>query len=95
MSIVGKNLGAFRAGIADHDARNPSHSANGIGLAYFDMERCGFEEGETLWGSITIHADNGCTGNFRILCDGDHDGAHEHEEVEQPVDARGRELVSV
>ena len=57
-------------------------SAYGIGLAHFDMERLGLEEGEEILPGITIHADGGVTGNFRVLCDGEHEDADEVEEQE-------------
>jgi hypothetical protein len=37
------------------------------------MERLGLDEGEEILPGITIHADSGVTGNFRVLCDGDHE----------------------
>ncbi len=72
-SKIAKNLQAFQIAINSHDRENPDHTAYGIGLAHFDMERLGFDEGETVLPGITIHADNGVTGNFRVLCDGLHD----------------------
>ena len=39
----------------------------------FDIERLGFEEGEEILPGIVLQADGGVTGNFRVLCDGDHD----------------------
>jgi hypothetical protein len=77
-SKVAKNLQAFQIALNAHDRENPDHTAYGIGLAYFDMERLGFDEGEEILPGITIHADGGTTGNFRVLCDGQHD-----EEVEE------------
>ena len=71
-SKIAKNLQAFQIAINAHDRENPDHTAYGIGLAHFDMERLGFDEGETVLPGITIHADNGVTGNFRVLCDGQH-----------------------
>jgi hypothetical protein len=47
------------------------------------MERLGFDEGEEILPGITIHADNGVTGNFRVLCDGEHD--EQAEQAEQEV----------
>jgi hypothetical protein len=47
------------------------------------MERLGLDEGETILPGITIHADSGVTGNFRVLCDGEHD--EQLEEAEQEV----------
>ena len=81
-SKVAKNLRAFRIGINAHDRENPTHSAYGIGLAHFDLERLGFDEGEEILPGITIHADGGETGNFRVLCDGDHLEEREAEEAE-------------
>ena len=69
---IAKNLRRFREAVAAHDRENPTHTAHGIGLAHHDMERLGFEEGETLWPGITIHADGGQASNLRVLCDGDH-----------------------
>ena len=83
---IAKNLERFAQAVAAHDRENPTHNAYGIGLAHFDMERLGFEEGEEILPGITIHADSGVTGNFRVLCDGEHDeGLTEAEE--QAVEA--------
>jgi hypothetical protein len=70
---IAKNLERFAQAVAAHDRENPTHTAYGIGLAHFDMERLGFEEGETVLPGITIHADGKTSGNFRVLCDGEHD----------------------
>ena len=69
---IAANLRRFAIAINAHDRENPTHTAFGIGLAPFDMERLGFEEGEEVVPGITIQADDGVTGNFRVLCDGDH-----------------------
>jgi hypothetical protein len=81
-SKIAKNLRAFQIAINAHDRENPTHNAWGIGLAHFDMERLDFEEGEEVLPGITIHTDQGVTGNFRVLCDGDHDEELEVEEAE-------------
>ncbi len=70
---IAKNLERFAQAVASHDRENPTHTAHGIGLAHFDMDRLGFDEGEEILPGITIHADSGVTGNFRVLCDGEHD----------------------
>ncbi|MEA2199036.1 MAG: hypothetical protein QOJ25_3087, partial [Solirubrobacteraceae bacterium] len=41
---------------------------------------------------IVLEADRGVTGNFRILCDGEHDGGEVVEE-EEVVDAVATEVV--
>ena len=53
---IAKNLERFAQAVAAHDRENPTHTAYGIGLAHFDMERLGFEEGEEILPGITIHA---------------------------------------
>jgi hypothetical protein len=79
---VAANLRVFQIALNAHDRENPTHTAHGIGLAHFDMERLGFEEGEEVLPGITIHVDGGVTGNFRVLCDGDHLEEQEAEEAE-------------
>src|SRR4029077_7395704 len=82
---VAKTRRAFQMALNAHDRENPTHTAWGIGLAHFDLERLGFDEGEEVLPGITIHGDSGVTGNFRVLCDGEHDeerSAAEEEAVE-------------
>jgi hypothetical protein len=79
---IAKNLKAFQIAINAHDRENPTHNAYGIGLAHFDLDRLGFDEGEEILPGITIHADSGVTGNFRVLCDGDHEENLEREAQE-------------
>ncbi len=73
-------------GVNAHDRENPTHHTWGIGMAHFDIERLGLEEGEELIPGIALQADGGVTGAFRILCDGDHDEGLAEEE-EEVVDA--------
>ncbi|HXB14102.1 MAG TPA: hypothetical protein VNV44_00030 [Solirubrobacteraceae bacterium] len=70
---IAQNLERFAIAIAAHDRENPTHTAYGIGLSHFDMERLGFDEGEEVLPGITIQCDAGVSGNFRVLCDGEHD----------------------
>ncbi len=93
-SKVGKNLRAFQIALNAHDRENPTHTAWGIGLAHFDMERLGFDEGEEILPGIRIQSDGGVTGNFRVLCDGDHDASLEEQE-EDVVEAVSTQTVSV
>jgi hypothetical protein len=74
-------------GVAAHDRENPSHHTWGIGMAYFDIERLGLEEGEEILPGIVLQADGGVSGAFRVLCDGDHDAGQEEAEEEEMVDA--------
>jgi hypothetical protein len=70
---VAKNLERFVQAVSAHDRENPTHTAWGIGLSHFDMDRLGFEEGEEIIPGITMQTDGGVSGNFRVLCDGQHD----------------------
>lgn len=95
-SKIAKNLQAFQIAVNAHDRENPTHTAYGIGLAPFDMERLGFDEGEEVLPGITIHADGGVTGNFRVLCDGEHDEERSEEaERDDVVEAVGTQVVPV
>src|SRR3979490_1658777 len=91
-SKIAKNLKAFQIAINAHDRENPTHNAYGIGLAHFDLERLGFDEGEEVLPGITMHADGGVTGNFRVLCDGEHDQELSEAE-EQAVEAISRQAL--
>ncbi|MEA2196744.1 MAG: hypothetical protein QOJ25_795 [Solirubrobacteraceae bacterium] len=88
---IAKLLEYFARGVAAHD-RETDHRAWGIGMNSFDLDRLGLEEGEEILPGIVLEADRGVTGNFRILCDGEHDGGEVVEE-EEVVDAVATELV--
>lgn len=92
-----KNLRRFRIAVGTHDVENPTHTSYGIGVNAFDLEQLGFEEGEELWAGIRIEIDGGVSGNFRVLCDGDHDECdlrikEEREREPTPAVAADREL---
>jgi hypothetical protein len=89
---IAKNLERFAQAIAAHDRENPTHTAWGIGLNGFDLERLGLEEGEEILPGIVIQADGGVTGNFRVLCDGEHDLELEEAEAEVVEAVSDREL---
>lgn len=91
---IAKNLERFVQAVAAHDRENPTHTAWGIGLSHFDMERLGFEEGEEIIPGITIQTDGGVSGNFRVLCDGQHDEG-EVETQEEVVEAVSSQEVPV
>ncbi|MGI9184210.1 MAG: hypothetical protein ACR2GZ_04475 [Solirubrobacteraceae bacterium] len=81
-ATMGKLLERFAQGVAAHDRENPGHQSWGIGMSAFDIDRLGFEPGEEILPGIVLEADGGVTGNFRVLCDGDHDREGEQEEAE-------------
>ena len=90
---IAKNLERFAQAVASHDRENPTHTAHGIGLAHFDLERLGFDEGEEILPGITIHADSGVTGNFRVLCDGEHNENESEVEEQEVVEAVATQAV--
>ncbi len=69
-------------GVAAHDRENPDHRTWGIGMAHFDIDRLGLEEGEELLPGIVLQADGGMSGQFRVLCDGQHGAGYEESEEE-------------
>ncbi len=77
-------------GVAAHDRENPGHHTWGIGMAHFDIERLGLDEGEEILPGILLQADGGVTGAFRVLCDGDHN-RDEEESEQEAVDAVAEE----
>jgi Holliday junction resolvase RusA-like endonuclease len=84
-SKIALNLERFRVAVNSHDRENPPpHGpAYGIGLAFFDMDRLGLEEGEMILPGIKVECDGGQSGNLRVLCPGVHAG--EGEQVEETV----------
>jgi hypothetical protein len=93
-SKIGYLLERLAQGVAAHDRENPGHHTWGIGMAHFDIERLGLEAGEEILPGIILQADGGVTGQFRVLCDGDHDRELEEEE-EEVVDAVASEPVYI
>lgn len=93
-SKIAALLERLTQGVAAHDRENPGHHTWGIGMAHFDIERLGLEEGEEILPGIVLQADGGMTGQFRILCDGQHDEGVE-EEAGETVEAVAFEEVAV
>jgi hypothetical protein len=90
-SKIATLLEYFARAVAAHD-RETDHHAWGIGLHPFDLDRLGLEEGEEILPGIVLQADRGVTGNFRVLCDGEHDEGAVIEE-EEVIDAVATEAV--
>ncbi len=93
-STMAKVIERFAQAVYAHDRENPTHNTWGIGMAYFDLERLGLEEGEEILPGIVLQVDGRETGNFRILCDGQHDGSEAEEAEEEAVDAIASEEVA-
>ncbi|MBV8954933.1 MAG: hypothetical protein JO153_03395 [Solirubrobacterales bacterium] len=81
-------------GVAAHDRENPGHHTWGIGMTHFDIERLGLEDGEEILPGIVLQTDGGVTGQFRILCDGEHDQGQVEEEEEVVEAVASEEVVA-
>jgi hypothetical protein len=92
-SKIGFLLERLSQGVAAHDRENPDHHTWGIGMAFFDLERLGLEDGEEILPGLVLQADGGTSGQFRILCDGQH-GQEEEEEVEEILEAIASEEIA-
>lgn len=98
---MGLNLRRWRQAVATHDIENPTHNSHGIGLSGYDLGRLGLTDGEVLWSGIRAEQINIVSGNFRVLCDGEHDDckpktlAEKEAREAEPVHAvtRERELM--
>ncbi len=95
-----KNMQAVCKAKEAHDKSCPwGGRANAVHLAFFDIERMGWEEGDVICG-LVVHGDpKVATGMMRVTCDAepDGDGGREAEEEVEIVDAvaADRDLVTV
>jgi hypothetical protein len=94
----GKNMRAVCQAKEVHDKTCVwGGKANEVHLAFFDIERMGWEEGDLICGLIVVGDSTVATGMMRVTCDAEPDGGGntEEEEVEEFVDAVSeRELVT-
>jgi hypothetical protein len=99
-SKIGYLLERLAMGVAAHDRENPDHTSWGVGMAHFDIERLGLEEGDEILPGIVLQADGGVSGAFRVLCNGDHNAELEEEEedvleaISAEADERELEVVA-
>jgi hypothetical protein len=86
----GKNMKVVCDAKEHHNKTCPyGGMATEVHMAYFDIERLGWEEGDTICG-LTLHgSSNVQTGRLRVSCDAEPDGGGktEEEEVDEVVDA--------
>jgi hypothetical protein len=94
----GKNMRAVCQAKEVHDKTCVwGGKANEVHLAFFDIERMGWEEGDLICGLVVVGDSTVATGMMRVTCDAEPDGGgrSEEEEVEEFVDAVSeRELVT-
>ena len=94
----GKNMRAVCQAKEVHDRTCQwGGKATEVHLAYFDIERMGWEEGDLICGLIVVGDKRVPTGMMKVTCDAEPDGGkRESEEVEEVVEAVSeRELVTV
>jgi hypothetical protein len=85
----GKNMQAVCQAKEVHDRTCKwGGKANQVHLAWFDIERLGWEEGDIICGLTLVGDPKVETGRMRVSCDAEPDGGREEEEeVEEVVDA--------
>ena len=97
LEASGKNMEAVCKAKEVHNRTCPwGGTATEVHLAYFDIERMGWEEGDLICGLIVVGDKHVPTGMMKVTCDAEPspDG-EEAEEVEEVVDAvADRELVT-
>jgi hypothetical protein len=93
-----KNMRAVCAAKEAHNKSCPwGGNATQVHLAFFDIERMGWDEGDIICGLVVVGDPAVPTGRMRVSCDAEPGGGgrSEEEEVEELVDAVSeRELVT-
>jgi hypothetical protein len=84
-----KNMQAVCKAKEVHDKTCPwGGKGTEVHMAYFDIERMGWEEGDVICGLVVIGDRTVATGMMRVTCDAEPDGGRrEEEEVEEVVEA--------
>jgi hypothetical protein len=98
LEASGKNMEAVCKAKEAHNNSCPwGGNATEVHLTFFDINRLGWEEGDTICGLTVVGDEKVATGMMRVTCDAEPDGDKDiEEEVEEVVDAVSeRELVTV
>ena len=84
-----KNMQAVCKAKEVHDKTCPwGGKGTEVHMAYFDIERIGWEEGDVICGLVVIGDRSVATGMMRVTCDAEPDGGRrEEEQVEEVVEA--------
>jgi hypothetical protein len=71
--------------------------ATEVHLAWFDIERMGWEDGDVICGLVVVGDETVQTGRMRVTCDAEPDGGKREAEEEEIVEAVAgeRELIEV
>jgi hypothetical protein len=90
-----KNMQAVCKAKDAHDKSCPwGGKANRVHLAWFDLERMGWEEGDVICGLVVVGDEAVATGMMRVTCDAEPDGGREEAEEEVVEAVSERELVT-
>ena len=78
-----------------HDKSCPwGGKANEVHLAFFDIERMGWEEGDVICGLVVVGDEKVPTGRMRVTCDAEPGEGNVEEEQEVVEAVSERELVT-
>ena len=88
-SASAKNMEAVCKAKEIHDKTCPwGGTGTEVHMAWFDIERMGWEEGDVICGLVVVGDSSVATGRMRVTCDAEPGGGKkEEEEVEEVVDA--------
>jgi hypothetical protein len=95
-SASAKNMQAVCMAKEAHDKSCPwGGKATEVHLAWFDIDRMGWEEGDVICGLVVVGDETVATGSMRVTCDAEPDGGREEQEEEVVEAVSERELVTV
>jgi hypothetical protein len=92
-----KNMQAVCQAKEHHDKTCPwGGTGTEVHMAWFDIERIGWDEGDVICGLVVVGDERVATGMMRVTCDAEPDGGGREEEEAEIVEAVSeRELTPV